>query len=76
MVVHVNLGKVRWIKADRVARKPRRKRQRWLFTGLATESGYPRISTVRANAVVKTESVRTSKRIPKVRRSKLIWLPE
>ncbi len=76
MVVFVKLGQVRWIKAERVARKPRRKRQRWLLSAQATEAGAPRLSSLKVNAVVRTEVCRTSRRIPKLRRSKLIWLPQ
>lgn len=76
MVVYVKLGSVRWIKGDRVAKKPRRKRQRWLFSGLASESGPARISSVRANAVPGTEAVRTSRRLPQLRKIKFLFLPE
>ncbi len=74
MVVHVKLGSVRWIKADRVARRPRRKRMRWLLAGLATESGPPRIAAVRTTPAPRPECARTARRIPHLKRSKFIWL--
>lgn len=76
MVVYVKLGSVRWIKGDRVAKKPRRKRQRWLFSGLATEAGPPRISSIRASAVSRAERVRTTKRLPQLKKIKFLFFAE
>ncbi|MBM3270382.1 MAG: hypothetical protein FJZ01_22330 [Candidatus Sericytochromatia bacterium] len=76
MVVYVKLGQVRWIKGDRVARRPRRKRQRWLLSGLTAEQAAAPLSNLEVSAVARPETCRTHRRIPRLRRSKLIWLPQ
>lgn len=76
MLVYVKLGSVRWIQGESVARKPRRKRQRWLFAGAASDQGPPRITAVRLSVIPQAESVKNSRRLPRLRRIEFLFLPE
>ncbi len=76
MVVYVKLGSVRWIKGDRLAKKPRRKRQRWLFSGLSTRSGPPGLVSLGANGLPGAERVSTARRLPRLGKIKFLFLSE
>lgn len=73
MVVHVKLGSVRWLKADKIARRPRRKRVKWLLAAEDSTIGAPRISAVRNRMAPRGESIWTPFRLPKARHSALLW---
>lgn len=76
MVVRVKLAEVRWIRSERLGRRPRRKKQRWLFAGITATSGIPGIRATRLVAPARPEAVKIARRIPQMNGARFVWIPE